>query len=126
MLNSPVANQDTSKQKTILLAEDDPIVALDLKTQFLSFGYALLGPFNRSSSAVEALKERRPNLAIVDYRLLDGVATALTEQLEKLSVPYIVVTNSTRKRIESDCRPEGIIEKPFKMSRLSEMAFDYL
>lgn len=107
------------KPKTILLAEDDPIVALDLQQQVMSLGHAVRGPYNMVSAAIDALAADPPELAIIDYRLLDGVADRLICALQQAKIPFAVVTVASGVDLPTQPEPISVFSKPFDMNTLS-------
>ena len=54
---------------TVLLCEDEYIVALDLQLLLEEFGYEVIGPFDSFSKGLNALNDVRPDMAVLDVRL---------------------------------------------------------
>lgn len=115
-----------ARTSTILIAEDDPIVALDLKEQAALEGYAVSGPFRSSCAAISSLTLSRPELAIIDYKLEGGVADALMEVLHQQEVPFIVVTVSSKVRFPDGVAPVSVFSKPFSLNNLSKLMDEIL
>ncbi|WP_424964575.1 response regulator [Dinoroseobacter sp. S375] len=113
--------RDSAPSKTILLLEDDPIVALDLKDQFVHEGYIVMGPFDRVSRAMDALRESKPDIAVLDLHLKDSSCDIVAEQLEAHSIPYAIVTVTAPSMVPRDISPRAVIEKPFDMKHLSAL-----
>lgn len=74
---------------TILVAEDEPIVAWDLCDTVEEAGYIVEGPFDDISSAMLAYQKQKPDLAILDVQLGDGNVFPLAEQLMAENIPVI-------------------------------------
>ncbi|MFQ6547629.1 hypothetical protein AADZ90_006700 [Aestuariibius sp. 2305UL40-4] len=111
-------------RKTVLLAEDDALVALDLKGHFIEHGYAVLGPFAKSAAAAEAIGRHKPDIAIIDFHLQDGTAEGLAAALEKAAVPYAIVTVASQDKLPKSVSPIGFFEKPFDIVQLSDLVSD--
>jgi PAS domain S-box-containing protein len=107
------------KPVTILVVEDEILVARDLQSRLISMGYAVP---SISSSGEDALHKTRllsPDLALIDIRLkgeMDGVEAA--EQMrDSFDIPCVYLTAYTdedtlrRARITE---PYGYIVKPFE------------
>lgn len=102
----------------ILIAEDERIVAMDLRVTLEAFGYGVLGPVARGRDAIWFAAQERPDLAIVDIVLegdVDGVeaARSITEELH---VPVVYLTaHSDPATLERAKRTEplGYLLKPF-------------
>ena len=76
-------------QPTVLVAEDDSIVGWDLRDTVEEAGYAVDGPFEDISSAMLAYQKHKPDLAILDVQLGDGIVYPLAEKLMAEDVPVI-------------------------------------
>lgn len=73
---SPVT--DTGRL-TIMIVEDDAIIALDLRQQLESSGFRVSGVVGRSDEVVATVQSQRPDAVIMDIRLdgsVDGVSLA--------------------------------------------------
>ena len=73
----------------ILVAEDEYIIAMDLCQTVSEAGFAVEGPHADAASAMIALKQNTPDLAILDVNLHDGEVFPLAEQLIEQDVPVI-------------------------------------
>lgn len=73
----------------VLVAEDELIVGLDLCDTVAEAGYLVEGPFDDLSSAMLAFQKNRPDVAILDVQLGDGIVYPLAEQMMAENVPVI-------------------------------------
>ena len=76
-------------QPRILVAEDEGIVACDLCDTVEEAGFVVEGPHRRISSAMLAFQKDRPDVAILDVNLDDGVVFPLAEKLMEENIPVI-------------------------------------
>jgi two-component system, response regulator PdtaR len=74
---------------TILVADDDYILGVDITDTCIEAGFEVEGPHNGISSAMLALQKQRPDLAILDLQLEDGVVLELALKLRDERVPII-------------------------------------
>ena len=74
----------------ILVAEDEFITAFDLCDTFEEAGYEVEGPHAGVSSARLACARGKPDLAILDIELVDGLTFDLAQQLLDDNVPVIL------------------------------------
>jgi AmiR/NasT family two-component response regulator len=78
----------------ILIAEDDPVIAIGLTARLKALGHEPLGPATNGREAIELARKDPPDLYLfdVDMPQLDGLAAAreLTEQ--GLRRPIVVIT----------------------------------
>ena len=80
---------------TVLVVEDNSIIGLDLQLTLEGFGYRVLGPASSNEEVLAMLAhERRPDVAVVDLHLTDGLATPVTEALSALAIPFMLLTGS--------------------------------
>ncbi|KAA9009764.1 response regulator [Histidinibacterium aquaticum] len=75
---------DDGRRKTVLICEDEAIVAMDLGFIFEDLGFDVIGTFATVKSSLQAIEEGRiPDIALLDVRLADGnvfpVADALAD-----------------------------------------------
>ena len=75
--------------QTILVAEDEMFLAFDLCETVEEAGYEVDGPHAGISSAMLAFQKEKPDLAILDVRLADGVVYPLARKLEADNIPII-------------------------------------
>ena len=69
------------KVASILIVEDESIVALDIKHHLLRFGYAVLGPVASAAAAFELLDQNGVDLVLMDIRIqgeMDGIEALRT------------------------------------------------
>ncbi len=76
-------------QPKILVVEDERIVAFDLCDTVEEAGFVVEGPHPDVSSAMLACQKGKPDLAILDVQLDDGVVYPLAEKLAGENIPII-------------------------------------
>jgi two-component system, response regulator PdtaR len=106
----------------VVIAEDEAIVRLDLKEIMEEEGYEVVGETGRGDEAVELVRSRRPDLAILDIKMpgTDGLAAAREINAERLCAVLILTAFSQRDLIEQ-ARNAGALAylvKPFQKSEL--------
>ena len=110
-------------EETILIVEDESIVAQDLQGILEDLGYDVPGIADCGELAVEKVAEFNPSLILMDIRLIgaiDGIEAAEIIQ-EKHDIPVIYLTAhsdaKTLERAKHSC-PFGYILKPFQEREL--------
>lgn len=110
--------------KKILIVEDEPITAEDLKNILIKLDYEVLDIVNNGEDAVEDAITHMPDLIFMDVRIqgkIDGIETAM--RIKKAAdIPIIYITayadDETLKRaIKTE--PYGYIVKPFKKPEIN-------
>ena len=78
-----------SKPLRVLVAEDEAIIGIDLCDTVSEAGYIVEGPFLDISSAMLAYQKTKPDIAILDVQLGDGIVYPLAEQMMAEDVQVI-------------------------------------
>jgi DNA-directed RNA polymerase specialized sigma24 family protein len=101
---------------TALVIEDEPLIALELKSVLEGLGHSVTIARTRDD-ALRAAEITHPGLVVADIRLADGSSglDAVDELLGSLSVPVVFVT-AFPERFTTGRRPEPafLIPKPFR------------
>ena len=110
------------KPLRIVVAEDEAIIRLDLVEMLAEEGYDVVGEANRGTTAVELVREHRPDLAIFDIKMpeMDGLTAASIVVAEELSGVIVLTAFSQRELIEQ-ARDVGVLAylmKPFQKAEL--------
>ena len=77
---------------SVLVAEDQPFIALDLALAVQDVGGRVAGPVASCEEALALLATGIIGAAILDVNLVDGNSSALVEVLVGLDIPFIVHT----------------------------------
>ncbi len=110
-------------ETTILIVEDESIVALDLKTRLQRLDYRVVGPVASGNAAVEMAVSQHPDLILMDIHLqdtIDGIAAAQMIQ-DQLSIPIVFLTahsdTATLERAKQT-QSYGYLVKPYNEREL--------
>lgn len=102
---------------TVLIIEDESIIAMHLKTIMGSMEHQVVGVVRTRGEAVVAASELRPELILADISLADGSSgiDAVRDILAEQSVPVIFITAFPERLLTGE-RPEPtyLITKPFE------------
>ena len=82
----------------ILVAEDEFITAFDLCDTFEEAGYEVEGPHAGITSAMLACQKERPDVALLDIELIDGLSLELAQKLLDENVPVILHSDPEETR----------------------------
>ena len=117
----PTSSETNSPVKTILIVEDDTVVAA-----FLAAAIEQETPYQAllamsSSQALEVVHDRKPNLFLLDYRLPGISGLELYDQFhatrELQDVPALLISASFPFE-EASKRNILLIQKPFELDHL--------
>ena len=75
---------------SVLLLEDEALIAVALQDDLEEAGYEVAGPFAACLDALAWLESNKPDLAILDTVLKDGPCKEVALRLTSLGVPLLV------------------------------------
>ncbi len=106
----------------VLIAEDEPIVRMDIKEILEGQDYEVVGEASDGQVAVELARKLKPDVIIMDIRMpnLDGIEAAKILTQEEIA-PIIFLTAYSDKELVEKAKEVGVISyivKPFKESDL--------
>ncbi len=100
----------------VLIIEDEPVIAMDIKTIVENLGHTVTGVARTHRQAVQLAKQKRPGVILADIHLADGSSgiDAVNQILTTFEVPVIFIT-AFPERLLTGQRPEPafLITKPF-------------
>jgi PAS domain S-box-containing protein len=117
--------------KSLLVVEDEVLVARDIKSRLTRMGYEVVGTAGKGAEAIEKALTLRPDLILMDIHLqddIDGIEAAITIR-ETYDVPVIFCTAYSNQETLDRAKvstPYGYVLKPFHNRELEiniEIAF---
>jgi DNA-binding NarL/FixJ family response regulator len=116
-------SDQSSKAISLLIVEDDALVASYIRDVLEESGFVVLGTPSTGAEALALAGALRPRLALVDIRLagpLDGIEVAC-ELLSRYEVPSIFLSGVVDPEVLERARaaqPLGFLPKPFRPSQV--------
>jgi PAS domain S-box-containing protein len=98
-----------SAKTTILIVEDEMLVAKDIRRFLQALDYEVLGIAASAEEAIESALDSRPDLILMDIRLkgeMDGI-TAAEKIRERLDVPVVFLTAQWDKKTRERAKATG-------------------
>lgn len=86
----------TNRFQTVLLVENEALIALDLEGMLLSAGAARVHHVMSSRDALDWLEHDTADLAILDLFVTDGWSAPVAERLQHMGTPYLIYSGHTR------------------------------
>lgn len=102
----------------ILIIEDEPIIAMDIRSYLRKLDYQIVGVAHNSEQALDMIYNRKPELVLLDINIdgtKDGIEIAAIIN-EKYKIPFIYLTSHSDEHTlgrATDTKPYGYIVKPF-------------
>jgi len=106
------------EKPSILIVEDEEIVALDIQTELETLGYDVVGRVRSAEEAIVEAEHRKPDLALMDIQLeglVDGIEAA-REIRCRFDIPIVFLTAYSDEELLSraeQVQPHGYLVKPF-------------
>ena len=109
--------------ETILVVEDEAIVAMDLCQQLEDLGYRVVGTAATGEEAVQLAREFKPSLVLMDVVLrgdVDGIEAAkFINHTQHAPVVYLTAfSDDTTVRRAAETAPYGYLTKPYSIKEL--------
>lgn len=109
--------------ESILIVEDEPLVARDLEETLANLGYDVLDAVDTGEDAIESVHRNEPDLVLMDIELngeLSGIDTAKKIR-DTLRIPIIYLTAHQNDRILNQAKKTGpfaYLKKPYNSEEL--------
>lgn len=109
-----------ANRRRILIADDEPLIRLDLRGMLTTLGYQVVGEAGDGATAVQLARETQPDLVIMDIQMpeLDGLEAARLLTAENIA-PVLLLTAYSQKELVERAQQAGVVGylvKPFRDS----------
>ncbi len=111
--------QDSETTETLLIVEDEALVATVLRDALEDAGYNVLNLTDRHAEALEVAKAEKPHLALVNIRLAgrdDGIE--LSEHLKALGIPVLLISGQVSRARSAKTVAIGSMPKPYDAAEM--------
>lgn len=78
--------------KSVLLVEDEPIVAMLVEDMLAGLGANVVGPAGQVGEAVEIARSAEFDIAVLDVKLGKESSSQVAEVLRQRDIPYVLAT----------------------------------
>jgi two-component system, response regulator PdtaR len=109
-------------QVKVIIADDESIIRLDLKTLLEEMGHMVIGEAADGARALELARSLKPDVVIMDIKMpvMDGLDAAKVIAEEKIA-PVVLLTAYSQKDLIERAKEAGVfayLVKPFQESDL--------
>ena len=117
-------NKDKKSKYSVIVVEDEAIVALNLKLDLEDLGYDVLETVDTGRDAIKKSKDLFPDFVLMDIQLkgdMDGIEAA--NEISNFGIPIIFLTANTDDGTAFDAlkvAPYGYLSKPYGLRDLQQ------
>lgn len=112
---------NAAPQPTILLVEDDPLLAMDVEAVLTAAGYRVIGPAGTSAEALSFVRQQVPDLTILDLNLGSEMVFPVFDCLESIGTPFIILSGHSRQIVPQRHAGRPFLQKPYNAGVLLQM-----
>jgi len=112
--------------KTLMIVEDEALIAMILRDELEDAGYKVLDLTDRHTEALATAKTCKPDLALVNIRLSgrdDGIE--LAQDLKALNIPVLLISGQVSRARSAQTVAIASLPKPYDAADMV-LAVDYL
>jgi DNA-binding NarL/FixJ family response regulator len=82
--------------KSVLIVEDEFLIAYELRLLLESHGWSVIGPAPNVRTALALLQETRPSVALLDVNLGTELVTPVALALKDMGIPFALASAYSR------------------------------
>ena len=106
-------------QRSILIVEDEPLIAMMLEDFLESLGYSVHGTCDNVGDALKRVGEGGFDLAILDVNLNGQTAWPVAQSLREKNIPFVIATGGHVEPPPPEFANVPVIEKPYTVDRVT-------
>jgi CheY-like chemotaxis protein len=106
--------------RTVLLVEDEMLVAWLLEDMLADLGCAVVGPASSVKQALAMIDAEAIDAAVLDVNLNGQMSYPIADALVARGVPFVFSTGYDKDTLLDGYRTFPVLQKPFHRAELSE------
>jgi CheY-like chemotaxis protein len=106
--------------RTVLLVEDETLVAWLLKDMLVDLGCAVVGPASSVKQALAMIDVEAIDAAVLDVNLNGQMSYPIADALVARGVPFVFSTGYDKDTLPGGYRTFPVLRKPFQQAEFSE------
>lgn len=108
-----------SEARSILIVEDEPLIAMMLEDFILSIGHEVSGNCDTVKAALEQVEQGSFDLAILDVNLKGESVWPVAAALREKGTPFVLASGGHVDPPPAEFRNVPMIEKPYTIDRVT-------
>jgi DNA-binding response OmpR family regulator len=107
------------KLETLMIVEDEAIIAIDLRDELQQAGYRVLDLTDRQDEALQVAKAEKPHLALVNISLAQGDdGIELSRHLKAMDIPVLLISGQVSRARSAATVAIGSMPKPYHAAQM--------
>jgi response regulator NasT len=107
---------DATKKRTVIVAEDESLIRMDIVETLREHGFDVVAEASDGEQAIKLVNEHKPDLLVMDIKMpnMDGITAA--EKLAGTKTPIVLLTAFSQKGLvdrASEAGAMAYVVKPF-------------
>jgi DNA-binding response OmpR family regulator len=108
-----------SKSRTILIVEDEPLIAMMLEDFLESLGHSISASCDTVAAALSEVEKGGFDLAILDVNLKGQNVWPVASKLRERGVPFVIASGGHVDPPPAEFASVPLIEKPYTVDRVT-------
>ena len=106
------------KPVRVLIVEDEPLVAENLRADLIDEGFEVVGIAARVESALRLIHGVGFDVAIIDANLAGASAAPAAAALSARRLPFMVLSGYAREQLQREFSDAVYVQKPYRIRKL--------
>jgi DNA-binding response OmpR family regulator len=102
----------------VLVVEDEPIIALDIRQQLANAGFEVLGPATSVANALPFITGPGCDVAVLNVNLGNETSEPIARELRASGKPFVVLSGYSTDDLPPSFNGATVITKPAPMAEL--------
>ena len=109
-----------SAPRSILVVEDEYLLATDVSRYLRTLGYEILGPVPTVERALALIDRKPPAAAVLDIQLEEERSYLIADRLVELGIPFVFRTGHMEDILPAHLRERPLLSKLTDLSALGD------
>ena len=84
---------------SILLIEDEPLLAMDVEMVLTEAGFRVIGPATTTAQAMRLIRDQQPELTLLDLNLGNEMVFPVADLLAETGRPFVILSGHSRQMV---------------------------
>lgn len=103
----------SAAQNSVLIVEDETLIAMDLQDMLQDAGYRVIGPVGSVAAALQLLGDEKPDLALLDVNLGGENVFKVASELATGPARIVFLTGHSEQHLPEEHRHRPLVTKPY-------------